>query len=166
MRSITSELSHLFMTLPIFKWYFLIPYLVHIYRYTKHWSTAVDIQKKQFTLFLVMLTLLDWYIIYLVVIKRSPLSTTVPLSVISGVISWYFVYDAAKRVEMPSTTQLHTEFIDSIMIIFLIVLGYTTRDPRVVFFVISDLVYHILERILPIQNVAPLEAALKVSIKL
>lgn len=80
------------------------------------------------------------------------MSTTVPLAVISGIISWYFVYDAAKRVEMPSTTQMYTEFIDTIMIIFLIVLGYTTRDPRVVFFVISDFVYHILERILPIQN--------------
>jgi hypothetical protein len=38
------------------------------------------------------------------------------------------------------------------MILSLLVMSYNTKDPRVLFFVISDLVYHILEQVLPIKN--------------
>jgi hypothetical protein len=138
------------MTLPIFSFVLIIPYIVHIHRYVTHWKVSTEIQKKQWNIPLVLLGMLDWYIIYLITFKKS--ESALLLGVISGMISWYFVYDASKRVKMPPTKKLYTEFIDTVMILSLLVMSYNTKDPRVLFFVISDLVYHILEQVLPIKN--------------
>jgi len=150
MRSITSELSHVFTTLPIFNGWFIIPYALHLHRYITHLDVAVEIQKKQFTLPLVLLNILDWYIIYLVTFQGN--KNFLFLGVISGLISWYFVYDAAKRVQMPPTSVLHSEFIDTVVIVILLVASYNTTDLRILFFICRDLVFHILKRLFAPQS--------------
>lgn len=156
LRSITSELSHLFMTIALVQQHpiLIIPYLVHVYRYITYWDTVLEIQTHQYRISLILLTIIDWFIIYLVTFKIiTRLEYIILLGTISGIISYYFVYDAMKRVKMPTTTYDYNILLDMTMvIILLLLLQNDSTNPRVVFFVTSDLVYHLLEQLFPHSN--------------
>ena len=148
-RSLTSEFSHLLMTFPIlasntnFKYLLLVPYVFHALRYYRHFDTALEIQKEQRNLW--VLTLIDYFIIIFHTTQRTSKIVTCILGILSGVISYYFAYNT--RTKLPKESKLNSILVDIVMMTFLIPM-LDTNNQCVLFFIISDLVYHILEQVI------------------
>jgi hypothetical protein len=149
LRSIQSEMSNVFSTLPILKsevnalkFLMIIPYIIHINRYYRNFKESYSISKKQKDLYL--LNVLDYVLIYLHVKNQKD---TMMYSIISGCISFYFIYSEYPANPKGNTKGIANPIMDIPMIIFSIAILYKTTEPNMHFFAIRELTYHILEMI-------------------
>jgi hypothetical protein len=162
LRSIQSEMSNVFSTLPVLrtksalpletlgvnydinavKLLMIIPYIIHINRYYRNFKESYSISKKQKDLYL--LNVLDYVLIYL---HAKNQNNTIMYSIISGCISFFFIYSEYPVSQKGRTKGIANPIMDIPMIIFSIAILYKSTEPNMHFFAIRELTYHILEMI-------------------
>jgi hypothetical protein len=168
LRSIQSEMSNVFSSLPVFltpecrkgdnmnkglKFLLIIPYIIHIYRYYTNFEKSYIISKKQKGLYL--LNILDYIVIYLHVKTQSlkcptgVSAITLVHSIISGFISFYFIYN---EYPVEGSKGIANPIMDIPMILFSLIILYNSSEPNLHFFAIRELVYHILEIMVYYRN--------------
>jgi hypothetical protein len=145
MRSFQGELSHLLSILPIITspavnirimsiLYFIT--IFHLRRYIRYFSIAKEISIKQKNY--LWLNLVDYYIILL---AQEKTNLTIPLSIISGIISFFFIFEYhGYKTKFSDNLP-----VDLFMVSFLLISLYFSNNKNLQFFCIRDLVYHILE---------------------
>ncbi|ARR74958.1 hypothetical protein SAGO17_0038 [Mimivirus AB-566-O17] len=150
LRSITSELSNVFVSLGLFqtkyKYLLFVLYAFHIHRYLKYFGKAVEITLVQRDL--VLLTVIDYLVIWYHYHHVESRLVTMVLGVLSGVISFYFMYSARQRVELPKASVYTNRMVDMFMLISTSVIIFTSNgNKHVLFFALNHFTYHVLELI-------------------
>lgn len=149
-RSFQSEGAHLFALIPVFlsikniwiKAILICMSLYHVHRYIKYFSIAKAISINQSKFWYI--NLLDYAIIYLYNYQHyKPTLSIIPviLSIISGLISFFFIYIEHGHKKKFSNNKL----VDFSMMFILLTLMYFSSNTKLIFFCIRDLTYHLLE---------------------
>ena len=149
-RSFQSEGAHLLALIPAYlsikniwiKAILICISLYHVHRYIKYFSIAKTISINQSKLWYI--NLLDYAIIYLYNYHYSDsasLMIPITLSIISGLISFFFIY-----IEHGHKKKFSNNIIVDLSIVFiLLTLMYFTSNTKLLLFCIRDLIYHLLE---------------------
>lgn len=146
LRSFQSELSHL-SAFPLLtnsnalltKLLFIIMFAYHAHRYIKYFSDALLISKNQSNIW--YLNILDYSIIIIYQLILSKKSNNYTFGIISGIISFYFIYIEHRGKQNFS----NNHFIDLFISIVLIWVFIYEKNNKIRFFVVRDLTYHLLE---------------------
>lgn len=120
---------------------FIIIFFYHLHRYVKYFDKSLLISKKQINKWYI--NVLDYTIIILYQLKFYQSNDIILLifSVISGLISFYFIY-----IEHGNKKNFSNNLYTDIFVIFslALVMGFE-KDNRIRFFCIRDIVYHLNE---------------------
>lgn len=145
-RSYPSEFSHVLALFPIIiskdvlKYWFIIPVLYHMHRYYKYNDLAREITLQQRELW--MWNVLDYLIIGCHIVYKQ---YTFLLGVISGFLSFFFVYKTKAKGVKKSVKKSVNIFVDIYMVVFMVYILLNTYDLNISFFAIRELTYHLLE---------------------
>jgi hypothetical protein len=150
LRSIQSEMSNVLTLFTVLtasgssskeSYLMVIPIIIHVFRYYRNFTESYRISKKQKDFYI--LNLLDYVLIYLHAINQND---TIMYGIISGVISFYFIYIQYPVNDLvPRNTGIANPIMDIPMILFSLGILYNSSDPNLKFFAIRELTYHLIE---------------------
>ena len=120
---------------------FIIIFFYHLYRYFKYYDKVILITKKYINLWYI--NLIDYFIILLYQLylyKSDNILLLFLFSILSGLLAFFFIY-----LENSKRKFINNIYQDLFMVISLLIIFFYEKNNQIRFFVIRDLISHILK---------------------